>query len=183
VVDSVKLSGASDVILFDLGTTAAGVPDPTKGYVELYVRGDFATNGGGTGDGSVIIMNGVSVKMWVLGNLQFGGNGMTNNNGLASAFSLYSVNAPTPTPNQSVTLAGSSQFYGTVYAPGADLYLAGGGSNGTFVGALSGKTAYLNGNTSIRYDEALSGKGLITRFTLVSWFEDTKKQGTFPGSL
>jgi len=186
VVDQISLSGGSDVITFDLGLGAGGLPSPDNKFVEIYVRGDFTTKGGGPtslDSGSVIIMPGVQVKIWVLGNLDFSGNGLTNNNGTASSFSLYAVNAPTETPNQTVTLAGSSRFYGSVYAPGADLKLAGGGSDGTFVGALAAKTAYLNGNTSIRYDEALSGKGLVTRFTIVSWFEDSKKQGSFSGVL
>jgi len=174
-------------VQFDYGINGLnGSVDSTESYVELYVRGDFTTKGGGntsTDSGSVVIVQGVQVKIWVLGNVNLSGNGMTNNNGLAADFSLYSVNAPTPTSGQSVTLAGNSRFFGTVYAPGADLKLAGGGSDGTFVGSLSAKTAFLNGNTSIRYDEALSGKGLITRFVVVSWFEDTKVQGDFTGLL
>jgi hypothetical protein len=93
------------------------------------------------------------------------------------------VNAPTPTPDQSVTLAGSPRFFGTVYAPGADLRLAGGGSDGTFVGSLVAKSASLNGRVNVRYDESLAGSGLISRFELQTWFEDTKKQGSFPGTF
>jgi hypothetical protein len=150
------------------------------------VRGDFTTKGGGQtslDSGSIVIPKGINVKIWVLGNVDFSGNGMTNNNGLASTLSIYGVNAPTAPASQTVKLAGSSRFFGTIYAPGADLKLAGGGSDGTFVGALAGKTAYLNGNTSIRYDEALSGSGIITRFVLSSWFEDTKNSGSFSGTF
>jgi hypothetical protein len=183
IVDSVSLAGSSDILRFDFGTQGSN-PDPDKKFVELYVRGDFTTKGGGNNSldsGSVVIVQGVQVKVWVLGSLNFSGNGMANNNSLASAFSLYGVNAPVAPTSQTFTLAGTARFYGTVYAPSADLKLAGGGSDGTFVGSLSGKTAFLNGNTNIRYDEALSGNGLITGFRLVSWFEDTKKQGGFSG--
>jgi hypothetical protein len=129
---------------------------------------------------------------------------MTNQNGIASTLSIYGINLPTPTTDpsvtpsvppagsslfygtlyaprtprtsQAVTLAGSSRFYGTVYAPDADLNLGGGGAaNGPFVGSLVGKTAFMNGNTHIHYDEALAETGIITRFGLASWFEDTKK--------
>ncbi len=189
VIDSVSLSGNADILTFDFGVNGQnGTADYTKSFVELYVRGDFATKGGGNAEsGSIVIKrvgaNSVTVKLWVLGNLDFTGNGMSNQSGLAANFSLYGVNAPTPTVGQEFKLAGNARFFGSVYAPGADLKLAGGGSDGTFVGSLSGKTAFMNGNTSIRYDEALSGKGLITRFSLVSWFEDTKKQGAFTGTF
>jgi hypothetical protein len=179
IVDSVSLSGSSDVITF------APAKNSTTGYTELYVRGDFTTKGGGTtstDSGSIVIMPGVQVKLYILGSGTFSGNGVSNQNGLSANFSLYGINAPTATSGQSFTFAGKTTFYGTVYAPGADLQLAGGGSNGIFVGSLAGNTAFLNGNTQITYDEALGTQGLITRFQLTSWFEDTKKQGSFTGA-
>jgi hypothetical protein len=123
------------------------------------------------------------VKLWILGNATFAGNGVANNNGIAAAFALYGVNAPTAPASQTITLAGTPRFFGTVYAPAADIKLGGGGSDGTFVGNIVGKSAFLNGHTKIRYDEALGGTGLIKRFEVVTWFEDTKKQGSFPGKL
>jgi hypothetical protein len=187
VVDSIALAGSNDVVTFDFGINGNnGAVDPTRNSVELYVRGDLTTKGGGTtslDSGSVVVVKGVNVKIWVLGNIDFTGNGMTNNNSLASSFAVYGVNAPTVPASQDVKLAGNSRFFGTIYAPAANLKLAGGGSDGTFVGALTGKTAFLNGNTKIRYDEALGGTGVITRFVLGSWYEDTKKVGTFTGAF
>ena len=183
VVDSIKLNGSSDVLTFDFGKTGAAL-DTDKKYVEVYVRGDVTTKGaGGSSFGSMTIVNGVQVKIWVLGSTNFGGSGVSNPSGLATNFSLYGVNAPTPTVGQTIDLSGSAQFYGSVYAPGADVTLAGGGSSGTFVGSIVAKSATLNGNTKIRYDEALAGSGIIKRFEVATWFEDTKKQGSFPGKL
>ena len=166
---------------FDFGTTR-GSPDPSKNYIELYVTGDFTTRGSGSTDGSVVIVNGVNVKIYVAGDLNFSGNGLVNYNNTAKSLEIYGISPPDGT-TQTFTLAGNSDFYGTVYAPGADLKLAGGGGSGEFVGSFTGKSAFLNGTTQIRYDEALAGSGRISSFKIAGWFEDVKKTGTFTGQL
>src|SRR5204862_957590 len=117
---NIKLSGGKQVT-FDFGTTR-GSPDPSKNYIELYVTGDFTTRGSGTTDGSVVIVNGVNVKIYVAGDLNFSGNGLINYNNKASSLEIYGINLPNGT-TQTFTLAGSSDFYGSVYAPCADLKL------------------------------------------------------------
>jgi hypothetical protein len=179
-IGNIKLSGGKQVT-FDFGNTN-GTSDPSKNYIELYVTGDFTTRGSGTTDGSVVIVNGVNVKIYVAGNLNFSGNGLINYNNVASSLEIYGISPPDGT-TQTFTLAGNSDFYGTVYAPGADLKLAGGGSSGEFVGSFTGKSAFLNGTTQIRYDEALAGSGRISSFKIAAWFEDVKKTGTFTGQL
>ena len=110
--------------------------------------------GGSQTDGSIVIVNGVNVKMYVGGNMDVGGNGLVNNNSNAASLSIYGINPPDGV-SQTFSLGGSATFYGTVYAPGADLVLNGGGNGGEFVGSLAGKTASLKGNVQIRYDESL----------------------------
>src|SRR6266567_4122854 len=179
-IGNIKLSGGKQVT-FDFGTTG-GSPDPSKNYIELYVTGDFTTRGSGSTDGSVVIVNGVNVKIYVAGDLNFSGNGLVNYNNTAKSLEIYGISPPDGT-TQTFTLAGNSDFYGTVYAPGADLKFAGGGSSGEFVGSFTGKSAFLNGTTQIRYDEALAGSGRISSFKIAAWFEDVKKTGTFTGQL
>ena len=179
-IGNIKLSGGKQVT-FDFGTTR-GSPDPSKNYIELYVTGDFTTRGSGSTDGSVVIVNGVNVKIYVAGDLNFSGNGLVNYNNTAKSLEIYGISPPDGT-TQTFTLAGNSDFYGTVYAPGADLKLAGGGGSGEFVGSFTGKSAFLNGTTQIRYDEALAGSGRISSFKIAGWFEDVKKTGTFTGQL
>jgi len=179
-IGNIRLSGGKQVT-FNFGTTR-GSPDPSKNYIELYVTGDFTTRGSGTTDGSVVIVNGVNVKIYVAGDLNFSGNGFVNYNNKASILEIYGI-SPTDGTAQTFTLAGNSDFYGTVYAPGADLKLAGGGGGGEFVGSFTGRSAFLNGTTQIRYDEALAGSGSISSFKIAGWFEDVKKTGTFAGQL
>ncbi len=168
-VSSVTLSSGGKL-------TFAPAAGSNSGYIELHVTsGGITTNGGGNGDGAILIQKGVNVKMYVAGNLEFKGNSLTNVNQTAGSLAIYGINPPTGTP-QSFTLGGSASFYGTVYAPGAALNLNGGGNGGEFVGSLAGLTATLNGNVQIRYDESLgqSQKDTITSFKLASWFEDTR---------
>ena len=117
IVSAISLSGQKR-LTFDFGKTGAN-PDPSKKYVEIYVTGDVSTKGGGSQtDGSIVIVNGVNVKMYVGGNMDVGGNGLVNNNGNAASLSIYGINPPDGV-SQTFSLGGSATFYGTVYAPGA----------------------------------------------------------------
>jgi len=181
IVSSISLSGQK-VLTFDFGKTGAN-PDPNKKYVEIYVTGDVSTKGGGSQtDGSIVIVNGVNVKMYVGGSMNMGGNGLVNNNGNAASLSIYGI-TPADGVSQTFSLGGSATFYGTVYAPGADLVLNGGGNGGEFVGSLAGKTASLRGNVQIRYDESLgqSAQKILTSFKIAAWFEDSSKNAVLKG--
>src|SRR6266496_350181 len=90
-VGNIKLSGGKQVT-FDFGTTS-GSPDPSKNYIELYVTGDFTTRGNGSTDGSVVIVNGVNVKIYVAGDLNFSGNGLVNYN-TAKSLEIYGISPP-----------------------------------------------------------------------------------------
>ena len=175
IVSSISLSGQK-VVTFDFGKTGAN-NDPTKKYVDIYVTGDVSTKGGGNQtDGSIVIVNGVYVTMYVGGNMDMSGNGIVNNNGNAASLSIYGVTPPAGV-SRTFSLGGSATFFGTVYAPAFDLVLNGGGNGGQFVGSLAGKTASLVGNVQIRYDESLglAAQKILTSFKTAAWFEDSSK--------
>ena len=172
--DLVKLNGANDLLTFSLGYQGASsnsASDPTKAYIELYVTGNFNTTGGGNlTQGAVYVMSGVFVKIFIGGNLDVTGNGMVNANNAAANLTVNMIN-PASGP-QTATFSGNSNFFGVIDAPGADVKI---GGTGVVVGSVTAKSATLVGNTTIHYDEALGGSGLITRFTIANWFEDVKK--------
>ncbi len=171
-VDSVSVTGNNAKLTFDFGTVTSGTAtDPNKNYIELYITGNFNTKGGGNGDGSIVINSGVNVKIYVGGNIGLGGNGIANNNGSASSLSILGITPPAGVI-RTADFGGTSTFYGTVYAPGYDITL---GGTPTYIGSMIGKSATLVGNVAIRYDEALNGKLPISRYKIVSWFENTKK--------
>ena len=114
--------------------------------------------------------------MYFGGNMDVGGNGLVNINSNAASLSIYGINPPDGI-SQTFSLGGSATFYGTVYAPGHDLVLNGGGNGGEFVGSLAGKTATLKGNVQIRYDESLgkAAQKILSSFKIAAWFEDSSK--------
>jgi len=169
VVDSISLSGNNTDLRFTFGTTD-GEADPSKSYVEVYVKNGFSISG----QGSSTLDVGMNVRIWVAGDVAITGNGLTNPSGNALALALYGIAPPEGTTRE-FKIAGNGVFYGTVYAPDADLKLAGGGSSGTFVGSIVSKSAFLNGNTRIRYDEAIAGPGVLANFAIAAWFEDTRR--------
>lgn len=170
-ISSIDLRGINDVLKFSPGT-GGNANDPAT-YVELYVTGNISTVGGSQLDsGAIYVDPGMTVTIWVGGNVSLVGNGLTNNSQNAMSLSIYGV-TPLDGSAQTWTIAGTSIFYGSIYAPAADLTLAGGG-NGVFVGSITGKTISLKGNVMMRYDEALSLSGMVTGYKIVSWFEDTK---------
>ena len=179
-VSSISISGQKQVT-FDFGKTG-GKADPSKKYVEIYVTDNVSTKGNGGQDGSIVILNGVNVKMYVGGNIDVSGNGLVNNNSNAASLSIYGINPPDGV-SRSFSLGGSASFYGTVYAPGHDLVLNGGGNGGQFVGSLAGKTASLKGNVQIRYDESLgkAAQKILTSFKIAAWFEDSSKNALLKG--
>ena len=60
---------------------------------------------------------------------------------------------------QTISLVGTSQLGAAVYAPYAAVSIKGGGSSGSFQGAVVGRTITMTGNSNFHYDEALAVGG------------------------
>ena len=126
--------------------------------VELYVHNDFYLAGNnGT------IFTGINVKIYIRGTGDFAGQGIMNASGVASNLQLYGLG----TSNLSFT--GKNDFYGTVYAPEADVYL---GGNVDYFGAVFGGSVTLGGNTNFHYDEKLSYDGPFQGYDISYWQEN-----------
>jgi hypothetical protein len=117
-----------------------------QGDVTVYVNGDMNI----TGQGQIIVYNGASLSLYMAEKANIAGNGIVNYNQLPSTVMLYGTESA-----EEIKIAGTSDFYGVVYAPTADVTIAG---NGDLYGAAIGKTLTTNGNGAIHYDECL-GKG------------------------
>ena len=63
---------------------------------------------------------------------------------------------------------------GSIYAPGHDVTVNGGGTNGHVYGSIVGKTVTMTGVTNLHYDESLGETGVINNYKIVSWFEDNR---------
>ena len=134
-----------------------------NGDVTLWVTANFIVNG----SGYVYISPGSSLKLYVgvadptaNSTTSISGQGVVNGTGLAVNFSYYGLPS-----NKTLNYSGSADFIGTVNAPQAHFTLSG---NASVYGAIICDSFNSTGNSSVHYDRALAGGGLIT---VIGWRE------------
>jgi hypothetical protein len=162
VLSQISLSGNKTL-------TIAGNPLGTQTYVEIYVTGDINVNG----IGQIVVQPGVTATIYFAGNVDISGNGVLNSNNQPGDLMLYGIQPPTGTTKH-VNIGGNSQITASVYAPGHDVTINGGGTNGHVYGSMVGKTVTMTGVSNLHYDEQLGSKGMINNYKIVSWFEDNR---------
>ncbi len=162
VLTGVSLSGSKTL-------TVAGNPDGSQTYVEIYVTGDISVSG----TGQIIVQPGVTATIYFAGNVDISGNGVLNSNNQPSDLMLYGIQPPTDT-SEHVNFGGNSQITASIYAPGHDVTVNGGGTNGHVYGSIVGKTVTMTGVSNLHYDERLGSTGVINNYKIVSWFEDNR---------
>lgn len=147
----------------------AGNPNGSRTYVEINVIGSVSV--GGTSQ--IVVDPGVNATIYFAGNVNIQGNGMVNSNNQPGDLQMFGIQPP-GSSTQTVVLGGNGQLTASVYAPGADISVNGGGGHGHIYGSFVGKTVLMNGVTNLHYDEALAASGPIHNYKIVSWFEDTR---------
>src|SRR5205085_1782992 len=159
---SISLSGNKTL-------TLAGNPNGSQTYIEIYVIGDMSV----TGTGQIVVEPGVTATIYFAGNVDISGNGVLNSNNQPGDFMLYGIQPPTNT-SEHVSIGGNSQITASVYAPGHDVTVNGGGTNGHVYGSVVGKTVTMTGVSNLHYDERLGATGMVNNYKIVSWFEDNR---------
>lgn len=138
-----------------------------SGTVQIYVSGNVSLGG----QSSITILpttaGSLKVEMYVAGtSVDLNGNGVVNATSKPGDFIIYGL--PTCT---SVSINGTADFKGVIYAPQAALGLAG---NARVDGAVVANTINAVGTVDFHYDEALSslsfGAGVLN-YTIASWKE------------
>ena len=145
--------------------TSIGGKVLVKGNAILYVTDSVQF----TGNDSILILPGASLKMYVgASTARISGNGVINNGGNATNFYYFGL-----TNNTDLDFGGNAAFTGVIYAPQADFHLAGSGNTTTndFIGASVTKTVHMNGHFNFHYDEALQRHGPSRGFIIQSWDE------------
>jgi hypothetical protein len=123
-----------------------------------------------SGQGQVILDPGVHLRLFVGGNADLTGNGVSNPNNPLN-FQLYGLErAPGDSPG-SMNISGNGGFRGAAYAPNYDIEMVGGGNSDSIFGGFVGRTIRMTGGQAVHYDEALGSGGLISDYRVVSWFE------------
>jgi hypothetical protein len=114
------------------------------------------------------IPKGSSLEIYDAANNDAGFAGVTNDSGLAANFTYYGLS----TADKKLSLSGSGQFAGGIYAPYKNVVLTGSSSSlpRDFIGALVAKTVKNSGHFYMSYDQAL-GYTATGNPTLVSYQE------------
>ena len=116
-----------------------------------------------TGQSQIVISKGASLTLYVDKYANIAGQGIVNQNQLPSTVTIYgTANA------EEIQIAGDGDFYGTVYAPTANVKIAG---QGDLYGAAIGKTLKTAGNGAVHYDECLGNAtyNIGDPFRVVFW--------------
>jgi hypothetical protein len=163
VVSAISLSGSQTL-------TLDGNADGSSSYIEIYVSGRIQT----TGNAEIRVRPGVKAKIYFAGNVDIAGNGVANQNFRPSDMSFYGINPPDPNTSRSFNLGGNAVLSAAVYAPAFDVQINNAGNGGVIYGSFVGKTVRMLGTTDLHYDEALGSGGVISNYSIVSWFEDTR---------
>lgn len=166
IVSSINLSGQSTLRI-------TGAADGSPTYAQFIVSGSVSLSG----QAEIILDPGVHVRMFVRGDADITGNGISNP-GSPLMFQYYGLDRPKLSDDTEdigeIKIAGNGGFRGTVYAPNYDVTIVGGGNSDSIYGSFVGNTIFMNGVQSLHYDEALADGGLITGYNIVSWFEDER---------
>jgi hypothetical protein len=132
--------------------------------VRLYVTGNISLNNK-TID---LAAGGSLLKIYLGGSLSMAGNGAINNDN-QNAANFYLFGLPTCT---SISLGGNGALTGVIYAPQAELSLSGGGNNTyDFVGSSVSKSVRMNGHFNFHYDENLRRVGPGRGYIPTNWKE------------
>ena len=144
-------------------------------YSSISLQGDLTITSSGelvvgslsiTGGGKIIIPSGITVTIYLTGPEKsfFGGNAVENMDKNPAQFRIYgAVGCP------EIELAGTTKFYGVVYAPKIPVKCTG---TGDIYGAVVGGTVELPGKARVYCDEALAEDPGYPQFvSLTNWQE------------
>ena len=157
----VSLTG--DVKLDSINIPISGLQE-VDGECNIYVLGDI-TLGNGV---ELTITAGSSLVLYLAGNMvDMNSAGITNATNDSTKFILYGLDTCT-----SIELKSSSDFYGAIYAPNADLVVKNGGD---LYGAFIGDDFEMKNAGSFYFDTALADFGIDAieaSFKTQRWWED-----------
>ena len=159
-----SLNGSGNYAMTGSSLNGANIYVAENTHVTLLVTGNASpasvhVAGSGTNAGQLTLyMDGPTFSLSGT-NVVDGGNALN--------FSYYGT-----TNNTKVSMSGNAGFVGTIYAPQADLKLAGGGSNiYDFVGSIVARTVTTTGHYKFHFDENLVAAGPRRGYVANSWQE------------
>jgi hypothetical protein len=138
-------------------------PSPGQPSVaEIWVTGDITS--------SIVSDPGVSVRIWVEGDIRLS-NDTVSNSGRAANTQIYGV-TPSGGGKRMIDINPNADFIAAIYAPGHDFNMRG---SAEFFGSYVARSVSSNGNPKMHYDEALrDDTAYIKEYTVASWLEDSR---------
>ncbi|HEU5072171.1 MAG TPA: hypothetical protein VFV96_17340 [Verrucomicrobiae bacterium] len=151
---------------YTLSSLSTSLLITTNRHVRLLITGDVKLNG----TPAITIEKGGSLTIYMAGQtFSMSGAGSLNTDPAAAPkdFMLVGLDG-----NKTISMSGNGTYTGTIYAPGSDLTLGGGGSDTIdFKGAVVVKSATMNGHVNFHFDEALPNVPIIRGYDAVAWEE------------
>ena len=162
-VPSITLAGSEVVAL-------------TAGYnVVLTVTDTTGTTVKASGNSEIDIPSTSTLTMYVAGDIALTGNGVVNGTSSVPnqplAFQLYGTRSAATAASvgmQDLAIKGNGYLAGVVYAPNANVKVAG---NGDTYGAIVCNQASMNGNGNFHYDESLANTLSTSAWSVSKWRE------------
>jgi hypothetical protein len=124
-----------------------------------------------------------SLQIYTSGDVSISGQGVMNGTTTTASttaanppvdFQIYGTRSAADAANlgmQSFSITGNGVFSGIIYAPNADIKIAGGGNSGQALGAIVGNNVTMDGQTTFHYDESLASFGNSGWWSLSKWRE------------
>jgi hypothetical protein len=163
-ISSIVGSGASAQVLTIQGDTTLIVTAPA-GSTAISL----------SGQASIAIASGASLKIYTEGNIDITGNGISNGGTtLATAnqpinFQIWGTSTST-TSDQNIAIKGNGVLSGIVYAPNGNVSIVG---DGNVLGSVVAEDITVTGSASFHYDESLANFGGGNPYRVSKWKELT----------
>ncbi|WP_372370622.1 hypothetical protein [Candidatus Uabimicrobium sp. HlEnr_7] len=109
------------------------------GDTEIYVQGDLTINAGG----GIVIPQGATLKLFISGKATFNGHSVTNETIDPQNLQVKIAHISTSSSTDDVKLNGTSDFYGIMYAPDANVKILG---TNQFFGNIAANRIRITGN-------------------------------------
>lgn len=119
-----------------------------------------------TGNNGITLAAGATLVIYTQGDVSIAGNGLLNSSAQTDTFQLWGTSGSSIA--QDIRITGNGALKGVVYAPNANITIAG---NGDVMGAVVGKNITLAGNAAFHYDESLANWGTTTPYGVCQWRE------------
>ncbi len=145
MIPRITMSGNDNTVLRITGHVAIVLTETTGETLSM------------TGQSSLVIAEGGSLKLYSAGDIRIAGNGVANHNPQPKTFMVFGtaqdVDNNGATTHQTINIAGNGDLKAVVYAPNATTNING---NGNVMGSVVSGNINLTGNAAFHYDESLA---------------------------